>query len=436
MKQTSAAITLPLHSTNPQAPADTSQVSLFEADDHLPSVVKNMPETLDAFNKLILSRRIEFTTGGRHVWSALRLCAGGDLSNITDMHAIAGCNASHPCYLCEIRKEDCCSTDPVILAAAPRRTLSSIRLMSHRQLGTCTGCGMEIVQVVTNPLTQMSQSKMGDKAPTKAKWPAAVKALNKTWPQMHPGIVYGHSPPINLEPWEWVICVLHLNLRIVGAMFVHLVVSNIGKCASMPQQKEAFMELFKMAGIYMKERKLDRKNDIDKSWEGKFSFAGAEAEKVMRVYPQMLEIIYPKAARETDSAVALAYTKAMNAFKQWEVVWGLLNKDLGPDTRGARADELQSASTAFVDLWVKAHKKTQGLYLHMLASHIGEMYLAFGDLRPFQAQGLEHCHSKRKQAGLDALAHARAHARTHPPALPHARARTCARTQARTCTQA
>jgi len=36
----------------------------------------------------------------------------------------------------------------------------------------------------------------------------------------------------------------------------------------------------------------------------------------------------------------------------------------------------------------------------MLAAHIGEMYLQWGDLRPFQAQGLEHCHSKRKKAGV------------------------------------
>ena len=59
-----------------------------------------------------------------------------------------------------------------------------------------------------------------------------------------------------------------------------------------------------------------------------------------------------------------------------------------------------SDATEFVNLFVKAHKKTQGLYLHMLAAHIGEMYLQWGDLRPFQAQGLEHCHSKRKRAGL------------------------------------
>ena len=45
MKQTAAAITLPLQCTNSQAPADTSQVSLNEFDDHLVSVTKYLAPT-------------------------------------------------------------------------------------------------------------------------------------------------------------------------------------------------------------------------------------------------------------------------------------------------------------------------------------------------------------------------------------------------------
>ena len=89
--------------------------------------------------------------------------------------------------------------------------------------------------------------------------------------------------PINLEPRFWILCILHLNLRIVGALFAHLVVDDIGKCGKADEQKTAFMKLFIKSGIYMKERKLERKNNLDEAWQGKFSFAGADAEKVMKI---------------------------------------------------------------------------------------------------------------------------------------------------------
>ena len=400
MKQTAAALTLPLQCTNPQAPADTSQVSLNEFDDHLASVTKYLEPTLTAFNQLIKQPRFEFTIAGRKVWTLLSLCCGGDLSNITDMHALSGCNGPCPCYLCEVRKEDCCSTDAAVLGAATRRTLSRIRLMSHTVLGQCPGCNMEIVARVEVPTRQMTLAIKDAKAPTKAKWPTAVKALNQTWPQMHKGVVFGASPPIDLEPWDWILCVLHLNLRIVGAMFTHLVVADIGKSGKADDQKAALMDLFQRVGIYMKERKLDRKNDLGASWQGKFSFAGADAEKIMRCYPEMSDIVYPPEERSRKSDVFARHADAIDAWTQWELVWKLLNTDLKPGDRAATAAELQFNATKFVQRFVKVHQKTQGLYLHMLAAHIGEMYLKWGDLRPFQAQGLEHCHSKRKRAGV------------------------------------
>jgi hypothetical protein len=217
---------------------------------------------------------------------------------------------------------------------------------------------------------------------------------------MHKGVVFGSSPLIDLDPWFWILCILHLNLRIVGAMFTHLVVDDIGKCAHLDDQKAALMQIFAAFGIYMKERKLERTNNLDSSWQGKFSFAGADAEKIMRCYPEMLAVIYPLEARKQDKGVEDKHAKAMAAWEQWELVWKLLNTDLEPGNQTGRASELQAACTKFVNLFVKAHKRTQGLYLHMLAAHMGEMSLRWGDLRPFQAQGLEHCHSKRKRAGV------------------------------------
>jgi len=217
---------------------------------------------------------------------------------------------------------------------------------------------MEIVALVTDATTQMPLADKDAKAPTKPKWPAAVKALFQTWAVMHKGVVFGASPPIDLEPWECILCILHLNLLIVGAMLTHLVVAEIGKCARADDQKAQLMALFASAGIYMKERKLKKKNDLDDSWQGKFSFAGANAEKIMRCYPEMMAINYPPEVRCKDKAVEAKYLRAMDACTQWELVWKLLNTDEEPGKRASMAAELQAAATKFVQFFVKAHQKT------------------------------------------------------------------------------
>lgn len=85
MKQTSACITLPLYSTNPQSPNDTSQVTWSDFDDHLRSVRKVMGPTIKSFNDRMSQPRFELDLEGKMIWYKLRLYGGGDLSNITDM---------------------------------------------------------------------------------------------------------------------------------------------------------------------------------------------------------------------------------------------------------------------------------------------------------------------------------------------------------------
>ena len=53
----------------------------------------------------------------------------------------------------------------------------------------------------------------------------------------------------------------------------------------------------------------------------------------------MLDIIYPLAMREKDKVVNAKYNKCMAAWKQWERVWQMLNTDLVPGTRQARAKD-------------------------------------------------------------------------------------------------
>jgi hypothetical protein len=61
--------------------------------------------------------------------------------------------------------------------------------------------------------------------------------------------------------------------------------------------------------------------------------------------------------------------------------------------RNARTDVVQKLADEFRVLWYKAVGSTQGLYIHLLHDYFADMVREVGDVRPYQAQGLEHLHT-------------------------------------------
>jgi hypothetical protein len=57
---------------------------------------------------------------------------------------------------------------------------------------------------------------------------------------------------------------------------------------------------------------------------------------------------------------------------------------------------VQIIADKWLNAWTAAVGKTQGLYIHLFHAHVADVIRKVGDLRPFQSQGLEHCHSIRK----------------------------------------
>jgi hypothetical protein len=55
----------------------------------------------------------------------------------------------------------------------------------------------------------------------------------------------------------------------------------------------------------------------------------------------------------------------------------------------------------FVQAYQNAHKKTQGLYLHILVAHIPAFIERVGSLQPYQMQGAEAHHATRKKIYLN-----------------------------------
>ena len=203
-----------------------------------------------------------------------------------------------------------------------------------------------------------------------------------------------------------------MHLRIVGGLFTATIVDKIDAFPSTGGEKSQTDRLYhiltKEGRIHIKRTKLQKKsNSLDKPDWRKVSFAGTEATILCHLYPVLLDVVHPRALREEATPAGRdankSYQSCLTAWALWVKTWRILQEPLQEPTsqeaRDKRAEEVEAAGTDFVDAWVRAHKRTQGVYVHLLTQHVPDMIRKYGCLRPYSAQGLEHSHSVRKLVG-------------------------------------
>jgi hypothetical protein len=181
----------------------------------------------------------------------------------------------------------------------------------------------------------------------------------------------------------------------------------------LPEQSLQLFELMQENGMYMKKPKLKAKSKKLEQFElkfKKFSFAGRDAEIMMTLYKRMLAIVYPLKFVTPGSEAQRQYERAVAAWDQWKSVWAVLCTDLEygdfsvdvvRTVRKAHAEKFKIAAWEFRKRWVASVGATKGLYIHIMCAHLPDEIEKLGDLRPYQTQGLEHCHKQRKKIASD-----------------------------------
>ena len=384
--------------TNANSPFDTTEFCLFEGDDHWDAVQTQAPETLGEINELIRTASLRCNANGDcaievDVWG------GGDLSNQNDMLCVSSCNGPFPCPQCEQPREKMCKKGNATL-----RTLPRIDLLSHTTCGVCPGCGMTIVatqEEVKDPEKQMLRAEPGDSEPKlKGAWGKAMKAKKLTWLLAHFGIKYGHFPLLRIPVKRWPLCLLHMNLRIVTGMINRCVFDFLGDYGDAEEQAAALLAILGGSNVWMRAGALKpTSKDANAAYVKDISFVGRDCEVVVDLAPRMLEVIFPAAQRQDDSDIQEAYERALRCWTVWALLWRQLNDDIDvydEEARNTRADVVQKLADEWLEAWVECVGHTQGLYIHMLHTHLSGWVRELGDLRLYQSQGLEHGHSIRK----------------------------------------
>jgi hypothetical protein len=263
-------------------------------------------------------------------------------------------------------------------------------------------CIVATPEDVKDPAKQMVKAMPGDDEPTKKNWSEYLKRLSVTWLVAHYGIKYGHYPLLRVEIEKWIVaCLLHANLRITSGMVNYCVFAHLGKYGKAVEQSAVIEALLSTAGVWLKEGAVKPKSkDLTEAYKKPISFVGRDAESINMLGVKLMDIVFPPEVRAKNVLCKKEHAKAMACWSKWRELWRVLNDAIDSTdekARNARADVVQKLADEFRVLWYKAVGSTQGLYVHMLHEHFADMVRLVGDLRPFQAQGLEHLHTFRKE---------------------------------------
>jgi hypothetical protein len=186
---------------------------------------------------------------------------------------------------CECAQDRLCSPNPEELARPSRRApLRSATCLRMWTFGACPGCKLEIVDEITDPSTQILRAQPGDTEPAV---PAVFSGLS--WAQLHQCQNYGERVLFQIRVKRWSICILHMNLRIVGMMFERTMLRMLKKDpASMDvndkgKSRSSDLYSYLMAvGIPCKLFSCPE-NSVGKYYNSiaKHSFAGSDAAKML-----------------------------------------------------------------------------------------------------------------------------------------------------------
>jgi hypothetical protein len=256
--------------------------------------------------------------------------------------------------------------------------------------------------------TQRPLARPGDPTPPK---PYRFKDVCHS--TLHFNQKIGQLPLLKLPAEKWCICVLHMHLAIVGMIFKKSVLedNSLGSLMSGGRSEGTLAHglflLLKAAGVHLKLPHAPE-NDVNKFYHSisKHKFAGADASKLLAVWPQVMQLVFPDSRRKGNKPLQERYDNHCHVWKFWaDQLWPLIqNTDID---RTQKANQLQSKAIEFVTLWVNATGGTQNLYLHLLVKHLPEQVRPGTPLSMpcdpwfLQTQSLESKHSFRKKIHLN-----------------------------------
>ena len=203
-----------------------------------------------------------------------------------------------------------------------------------------------------------------------------------------------HQPPLfDVEPKLQPVCLLHLLLRLVAALWANTISGYLSEAI-----ETDLLAFLKKINVHIPKRKLKK---LGKNWETldkqraqrKYNFNGAACLNLLSNFPELLSIVLVGEDKKKSDRFYCVWQLCVN-------FWCCLTT--WPDhadpvaQRAEISKEVRTKSHLFVRVYTYLFSKGRSLYLHYMIAHVHEDVIEFGDLRCCSGQGLEHLHSEWK----------------------------------------
>jgi hypothetical protein len=386
LKHCSIGFKFPNISNTPNSPFDTTIFHLFEGGDAYDSVVKLGASAIASMNDVISNPCVDGV-----VFSTF---SGGDLASIGAMNRITGCNMAFPCPFCYTHKTNMCETDEDKIVLVQLRTCTDTDKYAHLVLGQCPGCKLEIVPPEFLGFKKSKHAYLAKKSENGVYERPFDSKGGVSYDELHKSVMFGRPRLLNLQPCQYVICWLHCKLRIISTFLHRFIITTWLTDA----RAEKVKSLFVKAGISVKDHLIKKQSkNLNIAVLERHSFIGRDAEKFMEIYPAVIDIVYPPDV--TEFACVVYRERAFSVMGAWVGLKSYVecgSKWVDDSKRDYHATACQNLAKVFVREWVK-NGASQGLYLHVLYTHLHSQLMLVGDLTAWQTQGLEHLHLHRKK---------------------------------------
>eukprot|EP00899_Mesostigma_viride_P010224 jgi/Mesvir1/19202/Mv11517-RA.1 len=310
-----------------------------------------------------------------------RVVGGGDKHYVNAERGQSTCAHTFPCNKCLCPKAKFGYLEES--KAYPLRTAALACQLAHvwdvEKQGPfkCKGCN-----VTFTTQAQLAKTKP---SPTKA----AAHALD------HYGQRWGCTPILPIEHADHPDCILHLLLNVVCSLVDHTLLANLLKS----QEEEMLKTLHEECGVYIKAKhvKATSKSGNARAPE-KPTIIGREALSLLEKFDVCVDKLgdgLPPGKGDHISLIAWESTRSL-----WVTLSDPDFQDDGPGgaNRAHKASEVQEQAEIFFNAFLQvATPEAVTTYMHDLVCHIPSQVLAFGDLRLYSQEGLEHMHHMRKE---------------------------------------
>lgn len=422
-KTTALAFKLANGSPSSHKPMFTHTAACSEGGDDQADLLAYLSGPFSDFNRLIKNPEMTVELERGDTTLPLDICAGADQAAVHANYGMGGCHRLKSCPFCDKSNTHFAYHQSEMKEAgiplATKRSLESIRLLAHTMVGQCPGCMMDIVDkdsvdCVENETPLFQPGMKVPTVPSRFQYLQGIVKKKPSWQDLHLNVTYGSQILLNIEPDKFAICILHLNLRMVGNLLKKSMFMNLR--AGDQKTAEKLHSFLVHSGIPIKEVRCTKNTSIIDWYKtiSEHSFAGADASRLITVWRQCLEITYDPEKLKKDTRANQRKVQAYyDVWEQYQYIWELLNNL--DKHKNDKADELDTLTPKFAKVWREAFGSSGVLYLHLLLDHVSKQLRDFPiDLWFLQTEGLEHCNKIRKQF-------ARMMSNGHKPGADHQR---------------